>query len=332
VSQTKSLVNAALSRVPSRLAHRQDVRYRVFSARSDLALIRFMRSLSGGVVIGDRPSLNLVLARHAPPDVIAVGQEHLHLSKRSPRLRQSFLRHYAGLDALTTLTEGDAQDYRELLGAAVRVAAMPEAVTDLGAVRAALHPQTKVVVAAGRLTQERGFDRLITAFAWVNRAHPDWRLDIYGVGPAAEALQTRIDGKGLAEVVRLRGFSRDLPQRFAESAIFALSSRSEGFPMALVEAMGCGLPLVGFDCPSGPADIIRDGSNGLLVPDGDVEKLAAAINQLIEEPALRQRMGAAGVELAGEYAADRVAVRWERFFEELSVAPRRRTGGTLRRA
>jgi glycosyltransferase involved in cell wall biosynthesis len=127
VRQTKRLVHSALSRIPSRLAHRQDIRYRVFSARSDLALIRFMRTLSGGVVVGTRPSLNLILARHAPAEVIAVGQEHLHLTRHSRYLRDSFAEQYPRLDALATLTEGDAADYRELLGPDARVEVIPNA-------------------------------------------------------------------------------------------------------------------------------------------------------------------------------------------------------------
>ena len=333
IGRTKHLMHTALSRVPSRLAHRQAVRYRVFSARSDLALIRFMRSLSGGVVIATRPSLNLIVARHAPSEVIAIGQEHREVARHSPPLRESFVRQYTGLDALVTLTEGDAADYRELLGDTTRVIAVPNAVPLVNGVRAGLGPETKVIVAAGRLTQQNGVDQLVAAFARVHRNHPDWSLDIYGSGRAKESLQSRIVSTGLSDAVRLRGFSTDLPQRFAEASIFALGARTEGFPRVMLEAMGVGLPLVSFDCPTGPADVIRHGHNGLLVPPGDVPALATAIDRLIEDPGLRQRMGAAGAELAAEYTADRIALRWERLFEELGVAPRRRaTGGVLRRA
>jgi glycosyltransferase involved in cell wall biosynthesis len=99
--------------------------------------------------------------------------------------------------------------------------------------------------------------------------------------------------------------------------------------MVLLEAMGCGLPLVSFDCPTGPADIIKDGHNGLLVRDGDIKALAAALNRLIEDPALRRRMGAAGLIQVQEYAPDRIAQRWEQLFEELRQAPRRRTSESV---
>jgi glycosyltransferase involved in cell wall biosynthesis len=326
VRQLRGLTHSALGRIPSRLAHPKDVRYRAFSARTDLALIRFVRSMADGdVVIATRPSLNLILARYAPPGVIAIGQEHMHLSKHGNELRESFLRLYPRLDAMVTLTEGDAQEYQELLGPAVKVRSIPNAVPDVGQVRAALDPETKVVVAAGRLARQKGFDRLVAAWGTVAKKHPDWRLNIFGHGDDV-TLQARIDKRKLTDVVTLRGFTEEPYQRFAESAIYAMSSRSEGFPMVLLEAMGCGLPLVSFDCPTGPADIIQDGTNGLLVRDGDVKGLAAALNRLIEDPLLRRRMGAAGVELAREYSPDRIAARWERLFEELKQAPRRRTG------
>ena len=325
VRRLKGLATGALGRVPSRLAHPNDVRYKVFSLRTDLALIRFVRSLpEGGVVVGTRPSLNLILARYAPSGVIAVGQEHMHLKKHAAPMQAAFQRLYPRLDEMVTLTEGDAQDYRELLGEGARVSSMPNSVPDVGDARAAHDPDTKVIVAAGRLTRQKGFDRLVAAWAIVARKHPDWKLDIFGAG-AQEALQARIDKKNLTEVITLRGFTAEVHDRFAESAAYVMSSRSEGFPMVLLEAMACRLPLVSFDCPTGPADIIEEGRNGLLVPDGDVKALGAALNKIIEDPEARRRMGDAGLEMARDYAPDRIAARWEKLFEQLQGEPRRRT-------
>jgi glycosyltransferase involved in cell wall biosynthesis len=326
LAQVGGLAHRVLGRVPSRLAHPRDVRYAVFSARTDLALIRFVRTLGAGdVVIGTRPSLNLILARYAPPDVVAVGQEHMNLTRHGDEIKASFARLYPRLDAMVALTEGDAVRYRDLLGPQARVRSMPNAVPDTGTARAALDDDTKVVVAAGRLTRQKGFDRLVGAWGRVARRHPDWRLDIFGHGDP-EALQAEIDRRGVGGSVTLRGFTDQPYRRFAESAIYVMSSRAEGFPMVLLEAMSCGLPLVSFDCQTGPADIIRDGYNGFLVPDGNHRELAAALNRLIEDPQLRRRMGAAGVEEARQYSPERIAARWEALFEELQAAPRRRTG------
>src|SRR4051812_675259 len=234
--QLGSLTHSALGRFSSRLAHPKDVRYGTFSVRTDLALIRFVRALDpGAVVIATRPSLNLILARYAPSGVIAVGQEHMHLARHAPEMQRSFGRLYPRLDAMVTLTEADAQAYRELLGPAARVKSVPNAVPDVGGVRAPHHPDTKVVVAAGRLAKQKGFDRLVAAWVHVARKHPDWRLHIFGHGNEA-SLQAKIDKRKLVDKVLLQGFTEEPYQRYAESAIYAMSSRYEGFPMVLLEA------------------------------------------------------------------------------------------------
>jgi glycosyltransferase involved in cell wall biosynthesis len=322
----QAVAHDALRLCPSWLAHPQDARYPLFSARTDLGLIRYLRSRSSGVVVGTRPALNLILARHARAGVVTVGQEHLHLTSRRERLREQYVRRYPGLDALVTLTQTDATAYRDLLGDRVRIEAIPNAVPEVGSARAQHLPGNATVVSAGRLTRQKGFDRLIRAFARVHRSHPDWTLDIFGRGPDEPALRAQIDAADLSSVVRLRGFT-DTPYRhFAQSSIYVMSSRYEGFPLVLLEAMGVGLPLVAFDCPTGPADLITDGTNGLLVPNGNVKALAAALNRLIEDAPLRRQMGAAGLATVAEYRPDRIAARWEQLFADLEAAKSRQSG------
>lgn len=316
LGSARDLAGRALTRIPSRLAHPRDRRYQVFSARTDLALVRYLRS-ARGVVIGTRPSLNLILARYASGEAVTVGQEHMHLDRHEAMYEQ-FRRCYPRLDALVTLTERDAQGYRRLLGEGARVEMIPNAVPELGPVHVEHATSRRQVVAAGRLTPQKSFGRLIKAFAHVHRAHPDWTLTIYGEGPERGRLERLVAETGLSEVVRLPGFTDQPYQRFAEADIFALSSRREGFPMVLLEAMGCGLPLVAFDIPTGPAEMVHDGQNGFLLPDGDIRGFAAAINRLIEDPAARTRMGRQGVTTAAKYARERIAARWEELLADLT--------------
>jgi glycosyltransferase involved in cell wall biosynthesis len=113
------------------------------------------------------------------------------------------------------------------------------------------------------------------------------------------------------------GHTSDLPAAFAEASVFASASRAEGFPMVMLEAMSTGLPLVSFDCPRGPGDIIHDGQNGLLVPDQDLDALTAALELVVSDEERRRSMGAQAHLDAGEYVVDRIAASWEQLIDEL---------------
>jgi glycosyltransferase involved in cell wall biosynthesis len=310
-----------IDRLPSLLIHPDDYAYAWCSLRTDVALVRWLRALPGGVLITTRPAFNLLAARLAPRGVVTIGQEHLHLSSYRPRLAADIRRGYRRLDAVAVLTSHEARTYRALLdGAPTRVAHIPNALAP--AERPASTLDAAEVVAAGRLNSQKGFDLLIAAFAIVAARQPSWRLRIYGSGPERPRLQLQIDALGLAGNVTLEGRHPQLGQAMAAASLFALSSRFEGFGMVLVEAMGAGLPVVSFDCPHGPADIISDGRDGLLVPAEDVDGLAAALLALIEDPDRRRRYGQAALQTAREYAITAIGPRWDRLLAELAGAER----------
>jgi glycosyltransferase involved in cell wall biosynthesis len=307
--------------LPSLLVPWSDRRYRRFSARTDLRLARYLRGLEGGVVLATRPGLAVVVQRLTPPSVVRVAQEHLFLANHPRHLRRAIGRAYRRLDAVVTLTERDAFDYRQLLGAAgTRVACIPNAVATT---ECRSTQERKVVVAAGRLVPSKGFDRLIQAFAAVVARHPDWTLRIYGTGPERALLASLVNRHGLERSVQLLGFTPRLTEELAEGSLFVLSSRNEGFPMVLLEAMSVGVPVVSFDCRNGPADLITDGVDGLLVEQGDVAGLAEAMCSLIEQPSWRRGMAVAAAATSATYAVDRLAARWEVLLADLVDA---RTG------
>jgi glycosyltransferase involved in cell wall biosynthesis len=309
------------ARRPSRLVPPDEVRYRSFSALTDLRLARFLRSLRGGVLIGTRPGLNLAIARHARPSVVRIGQDHMNLGHYKPGLREAMVRAYPRLDTITALTHETADGYRELLGRGVRVEVIPNGVPDLGGARSPV--EAPRVIAAGRLERRKGFGRLLNAWTLVAPRFPDWRLEIFGTGPEKRRLARIITRRGLDAGARLAGYTSRLPDELATASIFALTSRREGFPMVVLEAMSAGVPVVAYDCPTGPRDIVHDGINGRLVPNGDIEALAAALEQLMSDASLRRRMGTAAVETASAYRIDRIAERWEALFEDLSAAKAR---------
>lgn len=292
------------------------------SPRTDQALHDKLASLQPGVLLSTRPSLNAVVTKLAPAHLITVGQDHLNFETRTSteERRAGMEQSISGLDSFVVLTRADAHDYQKLQGGGSRtlITAIPNALPwPMASEPAAL--SSKTVVAAGRLVPQKAFSRLVDAFAPVARHRPDWQLHIYGAGVQRDEIAERINHLGVGSNVLLKGYTTDLPSVLANASIYAMSSVFEGFPMVLLEAMSQGLPLVSFDCPRGPAEIIHDGLNGRLVPDGDSEAFTAALLEMIDDDDRRRRMGATAYADARAYEPRSVARRWEALFTELAV-------------
>jgi glycosyltransferase involved in cell wall biosynthesis len=302
----------------TRLMSSHDFRHPNFNLLTDANLFRYVASVRDGVLIGTRPSINLAVAHLTAPSVVRIGQDHMNLATYRDGLRAQLKAVYPRLDLVSTLTEGDAEDYRKLLRGKTRVECMPNGVADTAGLRAAL--DAKVVIAAGRITPQKGFDRLLPAWAKVVRDHPDWELKIFGDGVSTKRLRKQIGELGIGDSAHLMGFTPRLNEELAEASLYVMSSRREGFPMVLLEAMGVGLPVVSFDCPTGPRDIVREGVDGHVVPDGDGDALAAAMSGLMADDARRKAYGAAAIEGAARYDIATIAARWEALFEELAAA------------
>jgi glycosyltransferase involved in cell wall biosynthesis len=175
----------------------------------------------------------------------------------------------------------------------------------------AIDARRSTIVAAGRLAKDKGFDLMIRAWSQIAGAWPDWTVELYGAGPERAALEALIAEQHLAGRVLLKGATSDLAAVMEHAGVFVLSSRFEGLGMVLIEAMAAGCPVISFDCPRGPGEIVRDQVDGILVPAEDVAKLAAAIERLLGSPRLRTKYSLAAKESARFYDPTSVGARWD---------------------
>ncbi len=166
------------------------------------------------------------------------------------------------------------------------------------------------ILALGRLTPVKGFDVLVRAFTAISPRFPEWRLDIHGEGAERASLEALARDLGAAGRIRFPGITDTPFEELRASDLFVLSSRVEGFPNALVEAMACGLPVVCTTFGGAALDIIRDGHDGLLVPTEDPIALGQAMAKLMADPEARKRLGANALEVVDRFSTERVVGMW----------------------
>ena len=166
----------------------------------------------------------------------------------------------------------------------------------------------KIVLAVGRLVELKGFDMLIEAFSSLKNR--DWRLIIAGEGKIRDKLQKQIIDNKMEKSISLIGRVSDIERYYKKASIFVLSSRIEGFPNVLIEAISYGCPSIAFNCLTGPSDIIKDGENGLLVEANNVKGLSKNIELLQNNKELRDKFSKSGVEISKELSIDKISNRW----------------------
>ncbi|HWF65500.1 MAG TPA: glycosyltransferase family 4 protein [Rhizomicrobium sp.] len=167
-----------------------------------------------------------------------------------------------------------------------------------------------VILAVGRLVPQKGFDSIISAFAAIYKDRPSWDLVILGTGPDRRSLETQIDQLGLKGRVFLPGRVGNVGDWYKRASIFAMTSRFEGFPNALLEAMAYGLPVISMDCDTGPRDLIEHNVNGLLIASGDQAAFAEGLQQLMEDEDLRRQLSEKARDVIKRYAIGDISEQW----------------------
>jgi glycosyltransferase involved in cell wall biosynthesis len=215
------------------------------------------------------------------------------------------------LDKFVVLTEEDRLQWQELKNVMV----IPDPLS--------FHPMSvsplasKRVIAVGRYVYQKGFDLLLQAWSIVEKKCLDLELVVYGQG-IREPYESLLDKLRIdRNRCHLNGPTADIEREYLNSSIFVLSSRFEGFGMVIVEAMACGLPVVAFNCPCGPKDIISDGVNGILIEKENIEKLAKGIISVAESPDLAKKIAHNAQRRSHDYDLDFIAEKWKCLFEGL---------------
>ena len=215
------------------------------------------------------------------------------------------------LDRFVVLTEYDRQAWQEIPRVDVIPNPLPFYPKEMPVNR------KKRVIAVGRYFDEKGYDMLLKAWAIVEKMNPDWELTIYGDGNKSYyekiASSLGLDRKRCI----LNDCISDVQQEYLNSSLFVCTSRFEGFGMGIIEAMACGLPVVAFDCLWGPRSIITDGEDGLLVENGNVEKMAETLVLLMQDPDRIADMGRRARNNVQRFYIDGIAEKWKRLFDGL---------------
>ena len=296
-----------------------------FTALCDVGLEHALPGLKLDVLVTVTPGLLAAAIQLLPPEPVVVHQEHRSTSDRTAGL-EPLLTFAPRADVVAVFTPAMADWVREQLGDSTPEIAIVPNPLPLG-----FTPRSRLdnplILTAGRLVNEKQYNRLIEAFAQVADQLPDWRLRIFGTGPKRQELIRLVRKLGVYDRVELPGAVADMRAEWAKASISALTSRAEGFPLAVQEAMAAGVPVASYDCASGPREIVQHEVNGLLVSPESIAGMAAALLRLATDADLRHALGEGAYRTSRQYDAYAIAERWVGIFS--AARSRRAMAGRL---
>lgn len=264
------------------------------------------------VIIGTTHGYNIQLST-LNSNVKKIGCEHM-IYKAAPWYSRILRRiAYPKLDAVVCLTKNDSEKYKFVEKDKVFV--IPNSLSF--SIKTPSKLETKRIIAIGRLTKLKGFDYLVAAAKKIKTAIPDWHIDIYGSGEEKEPLLMQMKHNHTDDFVSIHEPTPNIKDEMLSSSIMVETSLLEGLPMILIEGEACGLPIVGFDCPEGPNEIIKDGECGYLVSVGDIETFSACVTKIAKDVELRKKMGKRSFELSERFSPERIGKKWFKLINKL---------------
>jgi glycosyltransferase involved in cell wall biosynthesis len=249
-------------------------------------------------------------------NVPVIVSERIDPRRYNPGFPYNFLRRwlYCNATAVIVQSKGQADWFKQMSN---RLVVIPNPVNACTNDRNSQAERTSIIIAVGRLIRQKGFDLLLTAFSKMHKEHPEWNLVIYGDGPERPALERQIRELKLNGKVQLPGLTTSLTAHLRTAGFFILSSRFEGFPNVLMEALACGCPVVATNCTDSISEIVHHGCNGLLIPSEDVDAMADALHRLMVDEGLRRTMEKLGPDVIRRFNTESVVEQWSRIFGNL---------------
>lgn len=327
-------LDSRVSRIALNLA--KDSPNPVFALLNNLkrvvAVRRVLRSLRPDAAVAMMSTANIMLALSSMGirDLVTVGSERTHPPNAFTqqfwnRARRFSFRYLSSVVALSQQSADWLSEHTSAKHVAVipNAAIWPLPLQEPVITPTPKPPNTYRLLTVGRLSNEKGFDILIKAFKALADDFPNWHLFIVGDGSDRQTLQQQIDSGGLTHQVKLPGRCGNLEQWYESADLYVLTSRFEGFPNTVVEAMSHGLPVVSFDCTTGPREIIRPGVDGTLVAPQSSHELEVALRDLMMDHDKRERYARQAIEVRSRFALERVVGQWENLFQELGALAKR---------
>jgi glycosyltransferase involved in cell wall biosynthesis len=303
----KSLANKLLHFPIRRFRHRRALKRLLVEIRPDVTVSMFCNEVSFLPRIKDG-SAKMLEVHFSRFKRLQYGRKGLW-GLADKLLSQKDLRDVRKYDRFVVLTREDKGYWGNLPNLAVipnPLARRPETPSPL---------QEKIVAAVGRYAPQKGLDRLIDAWKLVSGKHPDWRLRLVGDGELKSQLINQIERLGLGDSVILGKAAEGMDPVYRNTSLLALTSHYEGLPMVLLEAQAYGIPAIAFTCKCGPRDVITDGVDGLLVPEGDINAFAEALDSLMSDPDRIREMGANAFRAADRWDLETIMKQWTELFE-----------------
>lgn len=314
-------VKQLMMKIPSVIFDKNEDLYKMVNLYVDYKLRKKLKNIKGGILVTTIPSLNIYSAKVVDKSVIKIGQEHKTYDVHHKSIQSKINKYYKELDAISCLTYKDVEDYRRQLdeqNIKTIITNIANA-TDVQYQSSTL--KNKVIISAGRFSEEKGFDMLIEAFSKACKKTKDkeWTLKLFGSGQEKYKYQELIERNNMTSNIKLLPTSSKLIDEMKDSSIYALTSRRESFGMVIIEAMSVGVPCIAFEC-DGPKEIITNNVNGVLVEKENVESYAKSLIDLMENEEKRITMGKKAKIDSQEYSMDIIGEQWIDLFNKINIS------------